>query len=1004
MRTVGPLRDDGTMPLTLVTGPANAGKARLVLDGLRERLANDPILVVPTIRDADAYRRELAAGGATFGLGVVRFAGLAREIARRAGVGSRALRPAQRERLVAVAVERAGLRTLAPAAGTPGFAAAAGALIAELQRERVTPARLAEALGAWSGDDPARSAHAGEVAAIYSEYRRLLDRLGRADEELLAWRALEALAAAPGSWGETPVALYGFDDLTGLEREAVAVLSGPAGADVTVGLTWEDRVALAGRGHTLGALRPLADRHVELPANAEYYAPASRATLHDLERRLFEPAANGAARRDAVGAARPEAAGGPPSPDPAVRLLSAGGERAEVELVGAEVVELLHRGVPPAEIAVVFRSPAAYAGLVRRVFGDYGIPVSVGARLPLADTALGRGFTALLRCALAPDAPATDLLAYLRTPGLLKRPQLADELEATVRQEGIVDAAAARSAWEERRWSLDALDRLRQAADAGPVALLERAGVELQSLFAAPRRRAAARLDADELPDARAFVAGSAALAELAELARADAALAPPPSSLADVVGRVEVPGEGDPDAVQVLDPLALRARRVRALFLCGLQEGELPRPGRGEPFLPDPLRRELARASGLVLREHEDALADERALFYACVSRPEEALVLSHRTCDEEGRPAVRSAFVDDIRALFGDELDAALRSRPLAQAAWPGATAPTPREQARARAAARGRTQGARPPAIAPLRHPAVLSALRARDAWSAGQLERHASCPVKWLVESWLVPDRLEPEPEPLARGNAAHRLLEATLRRLRDETGSARLSQANLPRARELLREELAGRGAELVRLSTVPARRRSELRRLEADLLRYLRRAAEADSPLEPEYLELEFGSERARDPRLPTLQLEDLRVRGRIDRVDVADGQAAVYDYKGSSAHGARTWLDEGRLQVGIYMLAVRELLGLDPIGGLYQPLAGRQRARGAVRDDGELADGAVRTDRLSPAELDELLAGVAARAREVAEAIARGELEARPATCGWDGHCQYPGVCRCES
>src|SRR5207248_6126153 len=39
----------------------------------------------------------------------------------------------------------------------------------------------------------------------------------------------------------------------------------------------------------------------------------------------------------------------------------------------------------------------------------------------------------------------------------------------------------------------------------------------------------------------------------------------------------------------------------------------------------------------------------------------------------------------------------------------------------------------------------------------------------------------------------------------------------------------------------------------------------------------------------------------------------------------------------------------------------------------------GEVADGAGGTDRLSPAELDELLAGVAARAGEVAEAIARG-------------------------
>src|SRR2546421_8763603 len=97
-------------------------------------------------------------------------------------------------------------------------------------------------------------------------------------------------------------------------------------------------------------------------------------------------------------------------------------------------------------------------------------------------------------------------------------------------------------------------------------------------------------------------------------------------------------------------------------------------------------------------------------------------------------------------------------------------------------------------------------------------------------------------------------------------------------------------------------------------------------------------------------------------------------------------------------------MLAVRRLLGLAPIAGLYQPVAGRQRARGAVLADSELAEGAVSTDRRGADELDALLDAVAGRAREVAEAIARGELEGRPETCGWNRRCQYPGVCRCES
>ena len=76
------------MPLELVTGPANAEKAGYVLDGVARRCgrAGEPLLVVPTRRDVDAYRRELAADGVALGVGVADFAGLLREMARRAGV------------------------------------------------------------------------------------------------------------------------------------------------------------------------------------------------------------------------------------------------------------------------------------------------------------------------------------------------------------------------------------------------------------------------------------------------------------------------------------------------------------------------------------------------------------------------------------------------------------------------------------------------------------------------------------------------------------------------------------------------------------------------------------------------------------------------------------------------------------------------------------------------------------------------------------------------------
>ena len=76
-----------------------------------------------------------------------------------------------------------------------------------------------------AGGDAARRRYGDEVAGLYEAYRRLLDRSGRTDAELEAWRALDALRARPERWGASPVFLYGFDDLTRLELDAIETLS-----------------------------------------------------------------------------------------------------------------------------------------------------------------------------------------------------------------------------------------------------------------------------------------------------------------------------------------------------------------------------------------------------------------------------------------------------------------------------------------------------------------------------------------------------------------------------------------------------------------------------------------------------------------------------------------------------------------------------------------------------------------------------------------------------------
>ncbi len=213
------------MPLTLVTGPANAAKAGYVLERLREVLHREPLLVVPTSADVAHYERELAAGGVVFGAQVLTFARLVRELGRVAGVGARPLGPVARERVVEAAIADARLRVLAPSAAAPGFARAAGALFAELQRSLVEPARFTRALRSWGGVP-----YADELAALYSAYRRRLEALERPDREGEAWAALDALRADPAVWGRRPVFLYGFDELTPgaarRGRDAVAALRG----------------------------------------------------------------------------------------------------------------------------------------------------------------------------------------------------------------------------------------------------------------------------------------------------------------------------------------------------------------------------------------------------------------------------------------------------------------------------------------------------------------------------------------------------------------------------------------------------------------------------------------------------------------------------------------------------------------------------------------------------------------------------------------------------------
>ncbi len=998
------------MPLELVTGPANAEKAGHVLAAVR--VAADagraPILVVPNIADADAFRRELAGDAVALGIAVERFGGLLAELARRAGVGERPLSAVAAERVARAAADgladRGVLQELAPAARTPGFAPALARLCAEFGTARRDPDTVARALAIW-GRRSGRAGFAHDVAALYGEYARRRDALGRPDEPGHAWRVLDALRAAPRLWGGTPVFLYGFDDLTAIQLDAVRTLADHVGAPVTVSLPFEPRTAFAGRQRTRAMLAELAQTTggsvVELAASRAHYRPESADALHAIERGLFEA--------DAVSGA----------PGEAVELLAGGGPRAELELVAERIRRLADEGTPLDQIAVAMRDVRRAAPLVESVFAEAGVPLALERWVPVGQTTLGRGLLALLRAALL-GGGLRDLLVWLRTPGVLRVGALADRLEARARRDGVRALEPALVLWAELGgFPLDAIERLRAADDHGPVRLYEALAREAPRLLAAPHRSGGAGsaplLGADAAADARAVGRIVATLEDLRRIGRADRRLAPAAAELHDLLATVEAPVGAPPraGAVTVADPLALRARRVRALFLCRLQEGVFPKPGDGEPFLGDAERREIdvllaeRELAPLALGRHEDRLDGERYLLYNAVSRPTDLLVLSWHRADEDGEPIVRSPFVDDVLDVLAPA--PVPRDRRLGAVRWDPDADLGPHQRTLDAAAAegerRGRTASATPGGE-PLSSRAVLDVLGARPAWSATELETYASCPVRWFVERLLRPGAIEPDAEPLGRGAVAHTALERTFRELAAEGRT--LDATSLEHAIARMRVHVAAAEAERP-ISPDERRRLAERGRLEADLARYLRHASGAGSAFTPQDFEVEFGLGDGPE----AVDIGGIAIRGRIDRVDrdPRTGAAIIVDYKGRRPQKpSGTWLEDGLLQAALYARAYEQLAQpARVVGALYQPLGAepdKMAARGFLLTGADATRGDVpQVDRISEDERTALLDAVAQRACEVVADIRSGRLEPRPDRCGWDGSgCAHPSICRCAT
>ena len=1059
----------------LFTGPFHANHHERALDALEARIDDGARDVLYIVASPAARRRAiadlLARRGAVFGLTVKTVRSLPAELFRRAHRSA----PVVVDPIVADLLVERELRT---ATGnrfgdvTPiqGLAAKAASTIDALERNGAAPADLAAAIEGKTVSDGARAfSRAWHTLAV----RRA--RLGSSDAE--------ALAAASDLLREEDAVLRGLDAIviedlavhTRVERELIAALVSTAPCDVIAAHGFVRQIPSALSSRSLEWLRSTSAWE-ETQCNPRRSALDSLFDAHprvipsegrDPHRREREPS-NGNlriphyARNDIV----------------PTTLLEAAGDVGEVRLAARVVRRHLDAGVPAEEIAIVVHSAAdRYRELIREVFEPAGIPVDVTLRRTAADSALGAVLLQLLGLAIHPDRATRETsLAVARSAHIDVAPGARDRLHRHIITEGYLSL----DGWD--KLAVDALgehatnrvNRLKRAvgdarAAFGAVSspteaasVVRRLAKELRLVHNATtsRRRGNARraavlpirednmawesiVDAFEMTvptmlDIDRSGAGKSGLdyarAWLAMFSRA---------MRETVVAAERAPAE----AVQVRSTGPACEAPARVTIVLGLIEKVFPRQARQDPFLDDDLRLVLREQFGWDLPISTDTVDRERECFLRAVASATEMLYLSHPATDSDGRPTVRSFFVDDYEALLGSKLPAERASTPTAIArlgdsatkaelltsiahdVWQYMPRTTHTSERRA-AAFRALEALARQDAtLASVRHGrrvqqrAQLEGVLPGDAphvtltLSASQLKAIGHCTYEHFVDKVLSPIILRPpEYDSLSKGKLIHRAVMYWSTELEGWTrGEGALEDLRTWCNAQIAEWSPAMRGGERTsRATEADLDRLVELLRIELGLL-------SVPGIAQPEYAELAFGDkmiERGVHPESRSdafvMQVEtdvgakNVSFHGSMDRVDVTviggTSYGVVLDYKTGkhSKYYAKEMMNGDDLQLRLYLLVLERFWGITPVGALYLGFGDGVR-RGALRADFRAKFAGIDEDAVDLLPPDEWTAFVGETPGLIAKLVNRlVTLDVRPVPRKNDcGFCEFQPLCR---
>ncbi|HEV3259373.1 MAG TPA: PD-(D/E)XK nuclease family protein [Gemmataceae bacterium] len=980
----------------IVCGPAGSGKTTRLLERYRSVVAasvGGALWLGPTHRSVEALRLRLMNGlTGCLAPNLFTFQDFAEEVIRVNDPSARPLSNLQRRllanELVAQLHNRGALSHFGRVVDTRGFTETVFSFLAELKRNEVWPEQFAEVVGSR-----ALGAKAEQGAVLYAEYQKLLIAHKLYDLEGRFWYARDLLTRGQFLPFEAVRAVFvdGFTDFTRTQQEILETLCGRVDEFwlALVNEPDDERAELFTRPRTtLGRWRHLGPE-IEW---RERVRAAGRTGLGHVERQLFRPlrAVRQAAKAgDIVCIEAPGMLG-------EARMVARKVKMLLVDGVPADDILISLRDVRP--YADLLREVFAEYGIPIDVEGAEPLTRSPAVatllralRLPDEDWPFP-GVTALLRSGyFRPDWPevrstpevaqqAEALLRLLGEPRKREAYLRSTDLWADKPPLGLEDEQAEESR-RQRTHELATvcrpfLQHLFRAWDGTPA----------QATL--PEHTAWLRGFADDLGIVRA-AAGSPrdALAlrrlwdELGQWARLDSQFQGREqtrdrawflrtlSAVAAEALLARTPR--GPGRVRVLSAPLTRGLDAPYLFVMGLGERGFPRLAPPEFFF-DEAERQALRQAGLDFACAADLMRDEMLLFYQVLTRARRRLVLSYPAVDNKGQALLPSMFLNTLLGCFREGAIPVHRQRMLieghtrllplcaaeyrvqsAAEALPADLMPADMAAnlAAAEKMARQRLQSKEYSAYDGLLTNAdILSELNrlfgSDKVYSPTALEDYIACPFRFFVGHVL---RLEPlegpreEVEHTKRGAAIHRALARLHQQLRDagmHQPTPEVDSHLVQRLEEAVNEYAARSSPASEVLWRLEGRRlQRAVARYRAHWEKFLKPWLAQSVAPRPHLFEVAFGMP-AGDGEVPVGPLViavdgvEVRIRGRIDRVDVADLPDGtgfwIIDYKtGRSGHYTAADLQNfQRLQLTLYALAVEQVLLADrnarPLGLAY--------------------------------------------------------------------------------